>query len=154
MIIIRKIQKKDIEQCWDIVAANFDEEAANRFDVEVSDVWSNAFRKPMYFVAVEEEGDGEAHNETVVGFAGMERSHIMHGVWTGTYVNVRKDYEGQGIGSRLMRHLLHVARHEHDAKVFQGITVAYAFLDRLGFKCVHSYGKWDLMQVEFGPLDI
>ena len=90
MIGIRPIRQADIDSCYLIVQDNWNEEAADRFLGEVSQVWSDMAEPPIYYVA---EMDG-----CVVGFAGMMRSWIMYGVWDFIWINIKKEFQQEGVG--------------------------------------------------------
>jgi GNAT superfamily N-acetyltransferase len=78
--------------------------------------------KPQYFVVTDEQG-------TVVGFAGMIPSWIMHRVWDFIWINVAKSHQRQGIGRQLTEHRI-MKVIAADGRVIQLMTKDAGFFGR------------------------
>jgi GNAT superfamily N-acetyltransferase len=145
---IRPIELRDVAACQAIVRDNWDIEAARRFAAEVSHVWSldlDEEFKPQYFVATNEEG-------SVVGFAGMIPSWIMHRVWDFIWINVAKSHQRQGIGRQLTEHRI-MKVIAADGRVIQLMTKDAGFFGRW-FTICRDYREegWKLMTLQLGTV--
>lgn len=146
MIDILPIRFCDVEACRKIVIANWDMHVANRFMREVSNVFAQDIDPaPIYYVA---EVDG-----TIAGFAGMAESWRMKGFWDFTWINVRKDYRNQGIGRKLVEYRVNEIRRSNGS-VIQLITKEPTFFEQFGFSGIRDYGKWQLMEMVLGTVDL
>src|ERR1700751_5567673 len=96
---------------------------------------------PIYYVA---EVDGD-----LAGFAGMIPTWLREGVWDFTWINVRKEYRSEGIGSALMRHRIAEVR-RCAGEIVHLMTMTPDWFGRFGFQAVASYGDWQLMAMRMG----
>ncbi len=145
MFDIRSIHQTDVDSCYLIVNANWGETVAHRFLSEVSQVWTDMLEPPLYYVATV---DG-----SVVGFGGIIRSWIMFGVWDVTWVNIKKEFQNEGLGKALIEYCLKEIL-TCNGKVVNLMTKSPDFFNHFGFNVIKDYGDWKLMTLWLGPLEM
>ena len=147
MIDIRPIRITDVDACHHIVNENWGREIATRFLSEVTQVWAEDMENPpIYYVADSEGGE-------IVAFAGMMQSMIMFGIWDFIWINVKKEYQGSGIGRKLTEHRLQEII-KSDGRAVHLMTQSPAFFDQFGFEVIKEYNSWKLMSLTLGPVEM
>jgi N-acetylglutamate synthase-like GNAT family acetyltransferase len=143
---IRLIQPEDVDQCYEIVRHNWSKKVADRFLYEVHHTFNPTLRwPPLYYVYTDPD---------VRGFAGMQSSWIMHGVWDFIWINVREDSLGSGIGSSLTKHRIKQVK-KQGGKGIHLVTKEITFFYQFGFTPAYAYkGGWTLMVKELGELKL
>lgn len=145
--MIRDLEKADIPACIAIVLDNWNQDTADRFSHEISHALNGSMKwPPEYFVF-------EISKE-IVGFAGMMPSWLMYGVWDLIWINVKKDFQGQSIGSQLT----HLRISEIDrlgGSVINLMTKNTKFFSKFSFKTTYRYqGGWNLMTRQLRTLQL
>ena len=94
------------------------------------------------------------NSSDVWGFAGMMPSWIMRGILDFIWVNIRKDYQGEGIGHELMDHRIQEVR-KADGRAIHLMTRSPSYFERRGFSVSRNYGGegWTLMTLQLGPVE-
>ncbi|PJA48874.1 MAG: hypothetical protein CO170_01250 [candidate division SR1 bacterium CG_4_9_14_3_um_filter_40_9] len=98
--------------------------------------------KPKYFVA-EEKGE-------IRGFAGFMASRIDYCVYDICRVNVEPKYQGQGIGSQLIKKIIKTIKSYqgiHKASMVMLTACKPKFYEKFGFKTVSRYKRDDCLMV-------
>ncbi len=133
---IRPLQKKDICAAAAIAGRNYsktDEASSAR---ELRSMWSDAAIKPTYYVAEEKA--------RVVGFAGYMQSWMDYCVYQIFWVNVAPEYQGSGIGTKLVKTIIRAIRKNDEAALIE-LTVAAKdaryYAKHFGFKKLTSFSR-------------
>jgi|ERR1700722_2073770 len=147
MIEIRNIRPSDVDSCHRIVCENWNKEVGKRFLTEVTHAWAMDMEMPpSYYVADNEHGE-------VVAFAGMMASFLMDGVWDLIWSNVKKEFQREGIGKKLMEYRLNEIK-RCNGSVVHLMTQSPAYFSKFGFEIAKSYGSWKLMSLWLGTLTL
>lgn len=147
MIDIRAIRQSDVDACYDIVRDNWNKAIADRFLIEVAHVWAIEMdNPPSYYVADNDRGE-------IIAFAGMMSSFLMDGVWDIPWVNVKQGFQKEGLGSRLMTHMIGEIK-QCGGGVIHLMTKTPDYFVKLGFTKVTEYGDWNLMSRYLRPLKL
>src|SRR5277367_5550008 len=145
--MIRMMAKSDVPACVEIVRDNWSIQIANRFYDEVQHSWGvNMKWPPQYFVYEKDK--------QVAGFAGMMPSWRMHNAWDFIWINIKLDYQGQGMGHALTRYRIQKADMQ-GASVIELMTRNPEFFETLGFKRHHDYeGGWVSMGLQLRKMEL
>ncbi|EGR0130513.1 GNAT family N-acetyltransferase [Vibrio vulnificus] len=133
MIIVREYRESDASELWDIFyntvhkinicdysEAQVNAWAPDDFSVEV---WQQRMNSISPFVA---EIDGQ-----IVGYADLQENGLID------HFFCHYDYQGQGIGRRLMTHVLSVGRSQGIVRFYSKVSItARPFYERFGFNVV------------------
>lgn len=145
--MIRRLEKRDIIHCVEIVTENWGTAAALDFHEEVKHAFRPGLKWPPEYFVYDIDG-------SVIAFAGMMHSWIMHNVWDLIWINVRKNHQGMGIGRQLTEHRIHEIDHQKGA-VINLITKENQFFEKFGFDAVKEYdGGWSLMTLQLRKLKL
>lgn len=106
---IRLLKKEDIKKAGEIVALNYNKEDANSCISEMRDMFRTSAIKPQYFVA--------EVNGIIVGIIGFMQSAIDYAIYQIFWVNVHPDYQGKGIGQKLVGKAIIQIKKDKGAKV-------------------------------------
>jgi len=147
--MIRRLEKRDIIHCVEIVTENWGTAAALDFHDEVKHAFRPGMKWPPEYFVFE-----HATNGKTVGFAGMMHSWVMHGVWDLIWINVAKNYQGLGIGKQLTEHRIHEIDRQKGA-VINLMTKEVQFFHKFGFEELKEYdGGWSFMTMQLRKLKI
>lgn len=147
MFDIRAIRISDVDACARIVRDNWGRDVGDKFLVEVAHVWAMDMENPpAYYVADSERGE-------VIGFAGMMSSFLMHGIWDLIWINVKKEYQREGVGKRLTEYRVTEIKRCNGSAIHL-MTQSPLFFEKLGFEIIHHYEGWKLMSMRLGPLKL
>ena len=146
MFSIRPIRMSDVDACCRIVRDNWGRPESERFAQQVSLVWADIEYTPIYYIADNEGGE-------VVGFAGMMQSYIMYGVWDFIWINVKKEFQKEGVGKRLVEYRLAEIK-RCDGRAVHLMTQSPDYFSKFGFSIAQHYGPWKLMTLWLGPLEL
>ncbi|WP_045372016.1 GNAT family N-acetyltransferase [Vibrio campbellii] len=133
MIIVREYRESDASELWDIFyntvrkinICDYSEAQVNAWapdDFSV-DVWQKKMNSISPFVA---EIEGQ-----IVGYADLQADGLID------HFFCHYDHQGQGIGRRLMAHLLSVGRSQGIVRFYSKVSItARPFYERFGFNVV------------------
>ncbi|HHP0483043.1 TPA: N-acetyltransferase family protein [Vibrio campbellii] len=133
MIIVREYRESDASELWkifyntvhkvnirDYLEAQVNAWAPDDFSV---DVWQQRMNSISPFVA---EIDGQ-----IVGYADLQENGLID------HFLCHYDHQGQGIGRRLMTHVLSVGRSQGIVRFYSKVSItARPFFERFGFNVV------------------
>lgn len=142
MFSIRAMRKSDTDACYEITLNNWNKMIADNFLIEVSHAWSGMEYAPTYYIA-------EADDGTVIGYAGVMHSLILTGVWDIIWVNVKKGQKGEGVGCKLVGHLINHVR-EANGVIIHLMTKSPSYFAQFGFSTIRLYNHWSLMSLTLG----
>lgn len=137
---IRALRQSDVDDCYQITLHNWNKTIADNFLIEVSHAWSGMEYAPSYYIAEDDAG-------AVIGYAGVMHSFIKTGVWDIVWVNVKKGYKGEGVGKRLMSHLITHVQTEQGV-VIHLMTKSPSYFTQFGFTELTTYDNWHLMAMQ------
>jgi N-acetylglutamate synthase-like GNAT family acetyltransferase len=146
---IRELEKRDIHACTEIVRDNWGDLVAERFWDEIQHAFHKNMKWPPEYFVFEEEGE-------IVGFAGMMESWQMHKVMDFIWINVKREYQGYGIGRALTEYRIERCR-AYDMRAINLMTQKPNFFEPFGFIMSFVYegeGMWVSMTKQLGPLSI
>lgn len=95
---IQKATKKDISQMLKIIDINSPKYPAGVARKEIMEMFSSALHKPTYLVMEDKK--------EVVGFGGFIRSWVDNNVVNIFWINVKPEYQGNRLGSKLVEGLV------------------------------------------------
>lgn len=145
--MIRRLEKRDIIQCVEIVTENWGTAVALNFHEEVKHAFRPGLKWPPEYFVFEID-------KKVAGFAGMMHSWIMHNVWDFIWINVKKNHQGLGIGRQLTEHRINEVNKQKGA-VINLITKEVGFFYKFGFEDVKQYNNdWCLMTLQLRKLKL
>lgn len=145
MFSIRAMRKSDVDACYEITLLNWNKTIADNFLIEVSHAWSGMEYAPSYYIA-------EADDGTIIGYAGIMHSFIKTGVWDIVWVNVKKGHKGEGVGMKLVGHLIAQIR-EANGVVIHLMTKSPSYFAQFGFYPIQAYDNWTLMSLKIGQFN-
>ena len=96
--IIRHATKKDVSQMLKIIGVNNPKYPVSVARKEIMEMFSGALHKPIYLVMEDKK--------EVIGLGGFVRSWIDNKVVNIFWINVKSEYQGNGIGSKLIEGLI------------------------------------------------
>lgn len=104
-MIIRSLEKRDIEQCVNIVNENWNGEIGDsELDLNLSLSSLNIPRKPFFYVLTEDD------YETIIGFIGFQFSPITLKNSIDLFLfNVKKEFQGKGLGTYFLKNVINIA---------------------------------------------
>ena len=109
---IRLLQKKDIKDAAAIVGKNYSKKWEKTSTAEIASMFSkDAAIRPKYYVA-EEKG-------AIIGFAGYTQSWMDYNVYQIFWVNVLPEWQGKGIGKKLVAMVIDDIKRHKGARLIQ-----------------------------------
>ncbi len=124
---LRPLQRNDVPHALQLIRKNYPGRPVyiRRARHELNAMFQKGVVVPRYLAAIEKE--------KLVGFGGVTGSWMDYDVFTLFWVNVEPHEQGKGVGTRMVRSLLTVAR-SHGAKYVLITTTRPSFYRRLGFR--------------------
>lgn len=132
---IGPVRREDEEACAAIARTNWpnDDHVAYSVVLELAEARSGANWRPSYFKASVEE--------KIVGFAGWNYSWVNYDVYELCWCNVLPEYQGKGIGRKLVEVRLSTIRNI-GGQVVLLTTHRPEIYERYGFKSLSSFNLW------------
>ncbi len=124
---LRPLRKRDIPAALKLIKENYPHHPLflRRARHELEAMFRPGVVVPQYIGAFE--------TSTLVGFAGISHSWMDYDVYTLFWVNVEPSWQGQGVGTKMIRLLMRQAK-QHQAKFLLFTTTRPGFYRRLGFR--------------------
>lgn len=144
---IRKMERRDIQDCKKLVFDNWDWPAADRFKEQamLSFDTSNPYR-PVFYVAETSLG--------VCGFSAFEPSMLMKDAYHLIWIAVEVDYKSTGIGKALTNCRLEEIK-KRGGSMVQLVTQKPGYFEKFGFfKLTPLDNGWWLMMIRLKEIDI
>ncbi len=143
VMIIRDAKYSDSLAIKEITAEHWEDydvmRAVAQFEEMFSPYFANKESRPHYYVAETAKGE-------VVGYAGFRQSWLFNNTYELVWINVSKEYEGQGIGK-----LLTETRIEHIKRLGGTIillmTRKQKFFEQFGFRRKDAFWEEDDAEV-------
>lgn len=130
--------RADIPDASRIIGDNYSPHFAASARLELREMFRTGAIKPVYYVA---EVGGR-----VVGLVGFMQSWMDYNVYQIFWVNVAQEYQGQGIGTKLVEKAIHEIRKQKGAHLIlltadkkAGLPTFYR--RRFGFRIRQSFSK-------------
>lgn len=108
-MILRPLKKGEIKEVSKIVGVNYSKDYQKKSFAEMEAMFKNHVAKPSYIVA---ESKGK-----VLGFAGYIQSWMDYNIYQIFWVNVSPEYQGEGVGTALVKNVIERIRKKKDAKI-------------------------------------
>jgi len=140
-IIIREIQEGDIERGF-LESLDFLRKASDVDKSKANEILKGIIQNPNHVIHVAVDGDKVIGSTTLL----IEQKFIHDGGLVGHIedVVVRKDYEGKGIGMKIVMSLLDVAKEKKCYKtILDCKDDVKQFYERIGFKHESSGMRFD-----------
>ncbi|MFA6158453.1 MAG: GNAT family N-acetyltransferase [Candidatus Paceibacterota bacterium] len=133
---IRLLTKRDVAAAAAIVGRNYSKEYEKSSTLEIQSMFGDSAVSPVYYGA--EEGG------QLVGFAGYIQSWMDYYIYQIFWVNVLPEFQGRGIGKKLVATLIDEIRKDKKAALIQ-ITVTPENIDfykkHFDFKIIEPFGE-------------
>ncbi len=107
-MIIRKLELKDIKEASKIVWKNYSEEYEKSSYLEMEAMFKN-YIPPLYLVAEEKN--------KIIWLIGYIQSRMDYNVYNIFWVNVDKDYQWKGIGTKLVKEVINIIKKKRNANM-------------------------------------
>lgn len=147
---IHAMKKQDVSDAVRIIHRNYPEINKERPKKELLEMFSKSPIKPEYFVAKE--------NNQIVGVAGYIQSYEDYNVYELFWVNVAKEFQGKGIGTKLVETIIQRIKKlkgEYKKALLIELSATEAkstFYKKFGFKKTKKFGKKEcLMCLNLNP---
>ena len=136
---IRRLRKTEIERAAHVIRRNYSASDARKAKLEFEAMFGDSPVKPTYLVA--------ELNKEAVGIVGYVQSWMDYRAYEVFWVNVLPEHQSQGIGTRLMTHVLALLRKKKPAFILlTARNHRYGFYKKkFGFKSVGQKGTKRLM---------
>jgi N-acetylglutamate synthase-like GNAT family acetyltransferase len=145
--MIREMTERDLLRCHEITRLNWDDAVADRAYRQMEYAVANSYLGPKTIFYVYEE------NEKILGYAGMQQSWIMSGVWDFIWINIDKNHQGTKIGRYLTLHRIEQV-HLYGGSVIMLMTKEYPYFERFGFRINRVHDDWAHMSLQLNELKI
>ena len=135
---IRMIKKREIEDAIKIIHQNYPEIDKEKPKKEIMEMFGKALIKPVYLVAEE--------NKKILGIAGYIQSFQDYNIYEIFWVNVAKEKQGNGIGTKLVKSVIKRIRgikgELKKAELIELTTTKPQFYEKkFGFKLLSTFGN-------------
>lgn len=128
---LRALKKKDFPVVFDIIDEHYSADLADVALRDLTAMFTGRGVKPHYIIA-EEKGE-------IVGFGGYCESWADTAVCEMLWMNVREDFQGQGVGTAIAKKLIASIKKKYACVLIT--TTVPQFYKRLGFKKLHQIPK-------------
>lgn len=131
---MRLLEKKDVKHCSAIVGKNYSRKWQILAESDLESVFSDSLIKPVYWIA--EDGG------RIVGFAGYIHAWMDYNIYQICWVNVLPEFQGKGIGKKLVAKLISEIRKKKHAALIEltaSTPNANYYKKHFGFKTVDTF---------------
>jgi ribosomal protein S18 acetylase RimI-like enzyme len=105
---IRLLRKSEIAKASAIAGENYSQKFARLAKNELTEMFKAGPLKPVYFVVEE--------SKKIVGLGGYIQSWMDYNIYHVSWVNVAPEYQNQGIGTKLIGHIIREIKKRKDTE--------------------------------------
>lgn len=128
----RSLKKSDIPYAAKIIGENYSSAYQRSASKEMQAMFCSGVVKPYYLVAEEKK--------KIVGLGGYTQSWMDYDIYTLFWINVQKNSQSQGIGTKIVEKLIKIIKRKNPVFILLS-TDKPDFYKRLGFKKLQYFSK-------------